>query len=78
MSAHSKDNSTVAERYVYISQLSWESRTKKTKVAPRAILEGRVLSWKGKFNNCSSGDGDDDVGGSRRQANKKIRSGNGR
>jgi hypothetical protein len=29
------------------------------------------LSWKGKFNNCSSGDGDDDDGGSRRQANKK-------
>jgi hypothetical protein len=43
---------------------------KKTKAAPRAISEGRVLSWKGKFNNCSSGDGDDDDG-SRRQANKK-------
>jgi hypothetical protein len=35
MSAHSKDNSTAAERYVYIGQLSWEKQNKKRQKQPQ-------------------------------------------
>jgi hypothetical protein len=54
-----------------------------TKAAPRAISEGRVLFAHKLEKQIQQlqrgGDGDDDNGGSRRQANKKkFRSGNGR
>lgn len=67
-----------AERYFYISQLTWEAETKNTKAAPKSDL-GRsspLRAQVGKANSTAAaagaGDGDGDDGGSRRQANKKI------
>jgi hypothetical protein len=76
MSAHSKDDSTAAERYACIGRLSWEAEQKKDKSSPKSDLRRsgslRAKAGKADSKNCSGGsDGDDDDGGSRRQANKK-------
>jgi hypothetical protein len=38
MSAHSKDDSTAAERYACIGRLSWEAEQKKDKSSPKSDL----------------------------------------